>query len=279
MVAAVVWLHDPILSVVAVLVALALVAWRWGRFDRGALSGLVALESELRRVHRAVRRQVFTEAAIGATLTLGLVLVVGAVHPGLPTEGLHAAQGWVARVADPAAPSPAGPFAPSAALFGFALALLLFDAWSYLIPLGNDRHHWLETMAWLHRPRKNQQPCEKHTCDALAYCTNAEAVTMTIRGRTTLTVPLTLFWYDLLLLVNRHHQELLSERDRQTVRRRTLERVYAACEELGTGLLFASRIRAAFGGAWVVFLSATLVYLAAAFGFACFVGILVARPV
>lgn len=262
------WVHDPILSGVAALVAVVLVGWRWWRFDRGALSRLVALQGELWRVHRAVRRQVFTEAAVGATLTLALVVVAGVVYPGVPSEALQPSRGWFARVAD-----------SSAATFGFAVALLMLWAWSYLIPLAGDRHHWLDTLAWLHHPRKNQQPCEKHTCDALAYCTNAAPVTAALRGRTTQSVRLGQFWYDLLLLVNRHHQELLSERDRQTVRRRTLERVHAACKQEGSALLYVPRIRAAFGGAVLVFAGAMLAYLVVAVVFAWFVGNVVARSV
>jgi hypothetical protein len=240
--------------------ALALLAWRLGRLDRGALHGLTALEDELRQVHRAARRQVFIEAAAGASATLALVAAAGLVYPGVNPGRVVAFREWAA--------GPVGGgtgFAPARATAGAAAALLLLVTWTYLVPLAAGRHHWLATLRLLHRPRNyDQQPCEFQTCRALAYCTNRDAVAHGLRGQLAAPSRLADLWYGhFLLAVNRHHQELVSDRDRQNRRVRTIVKARERCAESRRPLLDPARVRAAFGGRWPAALAAAAAFVAA----------------
>ena len=263
------WLHDPIVAGLLAVLALGALGWRWVRLDRGALAGLAELKDVLPTVHGASRRQVFTEAALAATGSLLIVASFAALYPGLPAGGLRTVRSWVLSPA----PAEAQGFAPAGAVLGLALASAILVLFTYLIPLNRDRHHWLATLWWLHRPRKQgQQACEARTCEALAYATNLTVFQYAVRARP---APGTLAdeWYDLLLSVNRHHLQLMSERDLQAKRSRLLQRLKAHSEQSGEPVLIPGRLRAAFGGRWPPFLGAALVFGAAALFVAAVAGL------
>jgi hypothetical protein len=266
------WLHDPLVAGLLALVVLACLAWRWARLDRGALAGVVELKDVLRAVHAASRRQVFTESAVGAALALVIVGLLASAYPGLPDGAARAVRSWASSPT-----AAADGFSSTAAMLGVVLAATLLLAFTLLVPLHRERHHWLATLRWLHRPRKqNQQPCERRTCEALAYCTNLGVFKHAVRARPG---PVTLAdeWYDFLLSANRHHLQLLSERDAQARRSRLLQRMTAHADQSGEPVLVAGRVRAAFGGGWVAFLAAALAFAAAA-AFAAAVAGLIAVP-
>lgn len=260
--------HHPLVSVGLLVLALLLLLHRRRRLERGALAQTLGLESELRRVHRAARRRLFTEAALGAAATLLVAAALSILESSQPIADGRRFLALLQQLAGNVATRPVGSvvhFGDSRRLpllWVLALALFLLYAWSHWLSWQTSRHHWFATLRWLHR-RRDHQPFdfEQRTSRALAYATDVEMVADAVRSFFARAVTLQALWYDnLLLLINQRHQELLTEKETQGKRLRMLDRILRACAQHQRTLLVSRRIATAFGGPFVLTVAAWLLF-------------------
>jgi hypothetical protein len=259
--------HHDLAAAALVLVAMILLLLRWMRLDRGALVGTGWLGDVLRQVHAAARRRLFVEAAVGAALTAVLLCLIPLAHlsvandPGRP--GPAAGKAAVQTAGEPAEDGnpphdPAGvaaaienwaAWAPHRLLFLFGAFLLLWLIWTYLAPLGTGRHHWLRTLASLHRYQSVNEPpppAVRHTCAALAYCTRRAVLRDTAQFSRQRSV-VGLWLNELLLSLNRTQRDAVGTEDTFRHLRRLVQAIERVCEQ-STSLLDPARVRRAFGG-------------------------------
>jgi hypothetical protein len=265
--------HRDLAAAALVLVAMILLLLRWMRLDRGALVGTGWLGDVLRQVHAAARRRLFVEGGVGAALTAILLSLIPLAHlsltnePPRPRPAAGKAEALTAgeSAATPQPPEDGNPphdladvvaapgnrtvWAPNRLLFLLGTFLFLWLIWTYLAPLGTGRHHWLRTLASLHRYQTVNEPppaAVRHTCAALAYCTRRAVLRDTAQFSRQSSV-VGLWQNELLLSLNRTQRDAVGTEDTFRHLRRLVQAIERACDQ-HTPLLDPARVRRAFGG-------------------------------